>query len=163
VVYAGVAGAAGRGLYKSVDAGRSWTLATGALDIDVNAVAVDPENPSTLYVGTSGSEGGVLKSTDGGSTWQAGSTGLRWRVRSRSGKWTTPTMPVSALAIDPIDSATLYAVTARGVYRSTDAGTSWQPFNDGLAGRDVMALALDATGRTVYAGTGDEGVVSVRP
>jgi len=163
VVYAGVYGAAGRGLYKSTDGGQSWTLATGALNIDVDAVAVDPENPSTLYIGTTESEGGVFKSTDSGTTWRAESTGLRWRVRSRSGKWITSTMPISAVAIDPVDPATLYAVTARGVFRSTDAGTSWHAFNTGLAGRDVKALALDVTGRTVYAGTGEEGVVSVRP
>lgn len=162
VVYAGVYGVAGRGLYKTTDGGGSWQRVTDALNIDVTAVALDPENPSTVYVGTNGGEGGVFKSTDGGTTWQPENSGLRWRVKAR-GKWITPTMTVTALAIDPAHPATLYAVTdQRGVFRSTDAGRSWHGFNAGLTDRNVEALALDASGRTVYAGTGDEGVVSLR-
>ncbi|MGZ4391521.1 MAG: WD40/YVTN/BNR-like repeat-containing protein [Gaiellaceae bacterium] len=162
VVYAGVYGAAVRGLYKSSDGGSNWQSVTDALNIDVTAVALDPQDPSTVYVATTGGEGGVFKSTDGGTTWQPENSGLRWRVKAHTGKWITPTMAISALAIDPAHPTTLYAATdPRGVYRSTDAGTTWQPFNAGLTDRNITTLALDATGQTVYAGTGDEGVVSL--
>ena len=154
VVYAGVYGVAGRGLYKTTDGGSSWQRVTDALNVDVMAVALDPENSSTVYVGTSGGEGGVFKSTDRGTTWQPENSGLRWRVKAHTGKWITPTMAITALVIDPAHPATLYAATdPRGVFRSTDAGTSWHPFNAGLTDRNVKTLALDATGRTVYAGT----------
>ena len=161
VVYVGADGHT-RGLYKSADGGSSWQR-LDALNVDVTAVVLDPEDPSTVYVGTNGGEGGVFKSTDGGTTWQPENSGLRWRVKAHTGKWITPTMAIAALAIDPVHPATLYAATGpRGVFRSTDAGASWHPFNAGLTDRNVKALALDATGRTVYAGTGDEGVVSLR-
>jgi photosystem II stability/assembly factor-like uncharacterized protein len=162
VVYAGVYGAAGRGVYKSTDGGGSWQRVTEALDIDAMAVVLDPSSPSTVYVGTNGGEGGVFKSTDGGTTWQPESSGLRRRVKAR-GKWIAPTMGITALAIDPAHPSTLYAVAnGGGVFRSIDAGTSWHPFNAGLADRNVNALALDATGRTLFAGTGDEGVLGLR-
>ena len=69
-------------------------------------------------------------------------------------------MGITALAIDPAHPTTLYAATSgRGIFRSTDAGSSWHPFNAGLAVLDVKSLAIDATGRTLYAGTVGGGVV----
>src|SRR6266404_9556894 len=65
----------------------------------VNALAVDPVTPATVYSGTNG--GGVFKSANGGGSWTAASTGL-----------TNPY--VRALAIDPFTPATVYAGTASG-------------------------------------------------
>lgn len=91
-----------------------WTTrGPGVGDAYVLALAIDPTTPSTLYAGMGG---GVVKSTDGGSTWGALSTGLT---------------NVSALAIDPTTPSTLYAATegtkVRGgsVFKSTDGGNSW--------------------------------------
>jgi isoaspartyl peptidase/L-asparaginase-like protein (Ntn-hydrolase superfamily) len=107
-----------------------------------------------------------LRSTDGGTSWQPASSGLpreRAKDRVHPGKWITFAVGITALAIDPAHPQTLYAATGwRGVFRSTDSGKSWQPFNTGLADRAVGALALDATGRTLYAGTASGGVVSLR-
>lgn len=166
VVYAGGAGS-GRhagGLYESTDGGSSWKRLTDALNIDVSAIALDPEKPMTIYVGTDGGAGAVFKSTDGGSSWQPATSGLpRWRVKSRTGKWITVAVGVTALAIDPTHPETLYAATdRRGIFRSTDSGKSWHSFNAGLTDLDVRTLALDATGRTLYAGTSGGGVVSLR-
>jgi photosystem II stability/assembly factor-like uncharacterized protein len=158
VVYVGADGRT-RGLYESSDGGRTWHRAS-ALDVDVTAVALDPESPSTVYVATNGGEGGVFRSTDGGTTWQKEDAGLHQRVKVRR-KWADPTVPVTALVVDPADSARLYAATDQGVYRSTDAGESWHPLDAGLSDRSVDALAVDPTGRTVYAGTGTGGVVSL--
>jgi photosystem II stability/assembly factor-like uncharacterized protein len=162
--FAGTNGSASRGLYKSIDSGHSWRLLTRALNIDASAVALDPENPATVYVGTAADEGGVFKSTDGGATWVAESSGLKWRVQVRNANGTTGqitvTVGVNALAIDPGHRATLYAGTGGGVYTSTDAGKSWRTLNTGLSVHDVRALALDAG--TLYAGTWGGGVVSLR-
>ena len=61
---------------------------------------------------------------------------------------------VSALAIDPLTPGTLYAGTNSGVFKSTDAGSSWSAASMGLQGTRVVALAIDPmTPRTLYAGT----------
>jgi photosystem II stability/assembly factor-like uncharacterized protein len=160
IVYAGAIGKTG-GVYKSGDGGRSWQHFIPA--VDVNAVVLDPADPSTVYAAAS--DGGVLESTDGGTTWQAKNAGLTWRVWSRHGKkWVTLPRPIAALAIDPARPTTLYALAdPGGVYRTTDAGTSWRPANAGLGDREVTTLAFDPAGRTLYAGTADSGVVSLRP
>jgi photosystem II stability/assembly factor-like uncharacterized protein len=166
VVYAGSWGSEARGLSKSTDGGRTWQrLADGLEDSDVYAVALDPRDPATIYIGTGG--GGVFKSTDGGASWQHASSGLT-RIRV---KGTTPsgnietftvTVGVTALAIDPARPTTIYAATdERGVFRSPDAGVSWHPFNAGLAASDIASLTVDATGRTLYAGTVAGGVVAL--
>ena len=62
----------------------------------VEALAIDPRTPSTLYAGTQG--GGVFKSTNGGANWQAVNAGLN-------------STAVYALAIDPATPSTLYAGT----------------------------------------------------
>ncbi len=41
-----------------------------------------------------------------------------------------------------------------GVYRTTNGGRSWQPFNQGLTARWVAALTIDSSGRVLYVGTG---------
>ena len=165
VVYAGVYGSQARGLYKSTDGGSSWQRLTDALNIDVSTIALDPENPTAVYVGAADAAG-LIKSTDGGATWHPANSGLpRRRVKDRGhpGKWITFTIGVTALAIDPTHPQTLYTATgSRGVFRSTDSGKHWHPFNAGLTDHDVKALALDATGKTLYAGTAGGGVVSLR-
>ena len=94
----------------------------------------------------------VFKSADGGASWQPADSGL------------PDDAFVTAIAIDPVHPTTLYAATAgRGVFASTDSGKSWHALNAGLTALDVSALALDATGRTLYAGTFRGGVVSLRP
>jgi photosystem II stability/assembly factor-like uncharacterized protein len=166
VVYAAAGGSDTRGLYESTDAGRTWGLLTDGLeDTDVSAVALDPERRTTIYIGTTGE--GVFTSTDGGASWQPAGSGLpRIRIRGTTvtGKATswTETVGITALAIDPANPKTLYAATSgRGVFRTRDAGRSWQPFNTGLAVLDVRSLAVDATGRALYAGTAGGGVVAL--
>ena len=66
---------------------------------------------------------------------------------------------VTALLVDPTSGSTVYAATARGFFRSTDSGASWEPRNRGLEGRSVLSLAIDPASRgTLYAAT-DGGVV----
>ena len=127
----------GRGLSKSTDGTRTWSLPTGATAF---AIAIDPATPSTLYLGHNS---GVTKSTDGAASWSVASTGL-------------PAATVFALAIDPATTSTVYAGLGggNGVYKSTDAAGGWSAANVGLGAVTVVALAIDpATPTTLYAGT----------
>lgn len=138
----GYAGVAGEGIYISID-GMNWDLA-GGTEIGTEkfyALAVDPQDSRTAYVGTK--EKGVYKTTDGGINWT--SSGLAPKT-------------VRALAIHPGDSNIIYAGTlSHGIFKSTDGGASW-PVN-GLAGRDVMAIAINPRNpEFVYAGTRGGGV-----
>src|SRR5262249_3991543 len=123
---------------KSSDRGLTWSGSNVGLPFDasVNAFAVAPQTPSTLYAGT---ESGVFKSLDGGSTWGVtGSTPLRIR----------------SLAIDPQTSATIYAGPfIDGLYKCGGAGASWAAANNGLSMFFVRAIAIDpVTPATVYVG-----------
>jgi ligand-binding sensor domain-containing protein len=90
---------------------------TGLTHTAVNALAVDPAAPSTLYVGTWG--GPLFKSANGGRSWEAAKAGL------------TGTN-FAALVIDPSAPATLYAGTFHGVFKSTNRGESWEAVSTGL-------------------------------
>jgi photosystem II stability/assembly factor-like uncharacterized protein len=130
------------GAYKSTDGGGSWSpLSFDLLGDRVNTLAIDPENPTTLYAGISG---GVFKSTDGGGSWV--DTGINHDI--------------NALAIDPVNPSIIYAGTQYdGVYRSTNGGEDWREINSGLTADEVRVLAIDpANPATIYAGTGDGGV-----
>ncbi len=130
-----------RGLYKSVDGGKTWkaTLAISE-NTGVTDIAMDPQNPNVLFVSAwqrrrhfwtlinGGPESAIYKSTDAGETWQKlGGNGLPMGELGRIG-----------LAIAPSDSSIIYATieaTARlgGLYRSDDAGATWAKVNEHLA------------------------------
>ncbi len=181
-------------LLKSTDGGASWTLMNNGLPYDshptygydyyttVNALAIDPLNPNTIYAGT---VNGIYKSTNGAGSWSpaqnglpgygifsividpknpntlyAGGVGGVYKTTNGGGSWKTinkgfadPSPWVNVLAIDPLNPSTLYA-GANGVYKTTDSGTNWYPLNNGLTNKDVKAIAIDPlTTSTLYAGT----------
>ena len=112
VVYAGMNGS---GVYKSTDAGATWS--GGGTGV-VRSLAVDPHASEIVYAGTD--DVGVLKSTDGGVTWSPVNTGLTSHLEGlgvHSG--------IYAVAVDPLVSTTIYAGTAAGVFKSTDGGGVW--------------------------------------
>jgi hypothetical protein len=137
-----------------MDAGATWG-ATGLTKPGVNTLAVAPITPTTIYAGTHG--GGVLhgdglfKSTDGGATWNAFSTGLPNNV------------DVSALAIDPLAPTTLYAGTAGGVFDieqvavvGTGTATSCtdEALNAALAGGGLVTFNCGPAPVTIDISTG---------
>ena len=102
-------------------------------------VAVDPLNGQTCYAATA--KGGVFKSTDGGQHWFASSTGLL-------------NLSVTMLAIDPTDSALLYATTNSGCHRSTDGGATWSYRSSGLTNTSTRAVLIHPqTPSTLYLAT----------
>ncbi len=88
------------------------------------AVAVDPVNPSIIYLGTYGA--GVYRSTDQGANWTQQINGL-------------DNTYIQSLAIDPQNTSILYAGTyAGGVYKSTNAGANWFASNGSLSDPHVV-------------------------
>lgn len=118
------AGGVTGGIWKSTDAGASWTsLDDTMISMSVCTIVMDPTDPSVLYAGTG--EGffasgtthrgfGIFKTTDAGATW----TQLPDTANSMF-------RYVNKLAISPNDHNRLYAATRSGVWRSLDAGQTW--------------------------------------
>lgn len=116
------AGAPAGGLWKSIDGGANWTTNTDDLAvIGCSDLAIDPSNTSIMYLATGDRDAGdtysigVLKSIDGGSTWNT--TGLSFTVNNG--------ISVGRILINPISPSTLIAATSSGIYRTTNSGTNW--------------------------------------
>ena len=169
LVYAGFVGSNARGLYKSTDAGRTWQhLTDGLEDTDIYAVALDPTHPTTIYIGTGG--GGVFKSTRRRRQLAAGKLGdCRGPGRRHSPPPVRPRRsrrpwgsPLSRSI--PQYPTTLYAATS-GKRQSSEAPTPdrvlGSPSTPASPVLGVKSLAIDATGRTLYAGSAGGGVVAL--
>jgi photosystem II stability/assembly factor-like uncharacterized protein len=136
------------GVFKSTDGGTSWVGA--GLQDSVSIIAIDPENPATLYAASTRALG-IRKSTDGTATWRPANVGLRG-------------LTVSAFAVAPQDSSTIYAVTYAGVFKTTNSGASWTEANSGLPVDEFgvsifpLSLAMDPQNPgTLYLGTAGRG------
>lgn len=115
-------GAPAGGLWKSVDGGTTWNCLTDFLPaIGCSDVAIDPNNTNIIYMASGDNDAGdspsigVLKSTDGGLTWNP--TGLTFGANSYR--------RIGRLLIDPANSDILYAATSYGVFKTWDAGVNW--------------------------------------
>jgi photosystem II stability/assembly factor-like uncharacterized protein len=134
-LYAGTGG----GLYKSTDGGGHWN--TCGLPPDVNAVVIDPSNASIIYAVTQNA--GIYKSTNGGTSWIRIFTGGTCSLGY-------------TLAIDPVNTSTLYAGFDCAVIKSTNGGVNWFPI---LVTSYGLALAIDPTDPgIIYAGTWGFGI-----
>jgi len=104
------------------------------------ALVIDPINSQTIYAVTV--DKGVIKSTNGGTSWNAVNRGLT-------------DISIAALAIDLSTTQTIYAAGALGgLFKSVDGGGSWSVSSNGLISTRVYSLAIDPThSQTVYAGT----------
>jgi photosystem II stability/assembly factor-like uncharacterized protein len=110
----------------------------------LHSLAIDPSNPSILYLSTSQS---VMKSIDGGYSWAE--TGLFYNI------------PVNATAVDPLNSQLIYAGTQGfGVYRSQDGGANWSQYNYGLSGGNVYSVVAIPDIPASSPDTAEEGVTA---
>ena len=161
-------------LYKSTDAGETWTVIDSG-PFYFSMLVIDPMSPSTLYAIRFGA--GLSKSTDGGASWTAtgftqnsGSLTIDPRdsnilyvgtYKSLDGGWSWKALhagfPTGRLVIDPGNSSTFYVMTDRGVLsRSTDAGARWTEINTGRRGLDIRQLVGSPVDpATIYAGGAD--------
>ncbi len=158
--------ASGNGVYKSVDAGKTWKN-VGLKDTrQISRIAVDPRNPDVVLVAALGhaygsnEERGVFRSADGGESW----TKVLFRL---------PSIGAADLAIAADEPSLVFAAmweahrppwstyaplagAGSGLYRSQDGGKTWnQVIADGLPprpwGRIGVAIAANTHGKRVYA------------
>jgi photosystem II stability/assembly factor-like uncharacterized protein len=146
-------GAACGGLWKSTDGGVTWSSNTDLLPaLSISDIVIDPTNPQTMYIATGDKYGiyyqyevwghysaGVLKSTDGGMTWN--STGMNYALFNLS--------LIQRLIIDPSNSNILYAATNQGIFKSTDAAATWNMIR---GGKYYDIEMKPGTSSTLYAG-----------
>ncbi|KAA0229397.1 hypothetical protein EDS67_11945 [candidate division KSB1 bacterium] len=110
------------GLWKSTNGGASWSTNTDNLPVlGVSSIVIDPTNTNIMYIATGDNDGsdtksvGVLKSTDGGATWNT--TGLNFQV--------TESRRIYKLLMHPTNSNILVAAASNGFWKTTNAGTTW--------------------------------------
>ena len=136
-------------IYKSTDAGTTWQATTVVRgDVAPTALAVDPRNPTTVYAAISAK---VMKTTNAGKTWQPIAHGLPI-THTRGTCHCLSQGGVTALAVDPRRSGTVYAaLTQGGIYKTTNGGQTWIRALNTPAG-SLDAVAVDpARPATIYA------------
>ena len=142
IVYVGIR--SDSSMYKSVNGGQDWfTVNNGLEGNEIEVIAIDPNNSNVLYVGTRSTDG-AYKSIDGGLHWSCISTGMDIVAR--------------AIAIDPYSSETIYIGSSIGVFKSTDAGTSWVAKNNGLLSQDISFLFIHPESTTVIYASNYAGI-----
>lgn len=140
------------GVYKSADGGTSWSQVNTGLGstLNITSIAIGATynsgtgtyvvtSPSLVFVGTS--NGGIFKSTIGGTSWTAVNTGL-----SDSN--------IIDLKIDQSQATQgsftdIYAATPSGVFRSSDLGANWHLENSGVSGTPKK-LTTDFINQKIY-------------
>jgi photosystem II stability/assembly factor-like uncharacterized protein len=142
----------GNGVYKSIDAGRTWTHVGLDNTHHIGRVAIDPKNADIVFVAAIGrmyaphADRGLYRTRDGGKTWE--------KVLFKDNN--TGAVDV---AIDPTNSRTVYAslwATRRtpwftyapsnspggGIYKSTDGGSTWTQLTSGLPSEALGRIGL---------------------
>ena len=144
------AGSASGGLWRSTTGGlgiKAWSyVPTGFPALSIGAIVINPLDTTVMYIGTGevygyqsstgglsvrttrGSYGiGILKSTDGGDTWIKS---LDWTYNQRRG--------VQVIKMNPINPNILYAGTSEGLYKTTDAGNTWNQIHNIVMTTDIL-------------------------
>src|SRR6476659_5949048 len=154
----------GNGMYKSIDAGKTWKHLGLENTRQISRVLVDPKNPDVVFVAVLGHvygshpDRGVYRTKDGGSTWQ--------KVLYKNDD-----LGAIDLAFDPTNSQTIYASMWNvrrppwfiyapangpgcGIFKSTDGGNNWTQLTTGLPTEALgrIGLAVSPTKRNrIYA------------
>ena len=147
------AGAPSGGLWKSSDNGSTWSTNTDLLpNLGVSGIAIDPMHPDTMYIATGDRDAsdtytiGVLKSTDGGETWNP--TGLTFQLTNYA--------RITGLVIHPTQTQNLVASTRSGIYRTTDGGATWSITQGGSF---QSLTSVPGAPHLLYSGTSSNGKV----
>ncbi|MGD8307451.1 MAG: glycosyl hydrolase [Ignavibacteria bacterium] len=140
----------GDGIYKSEDGGKSWKNIGLEQSEHVSGIAIDPNNPNVVYASAMGSlrnaggDRGIFKTTDGGKTWKN-----VLNISEYTGCF--------EVHMDPRYSNILYASAHQrmrklytgvyggpesGIYRTTDAGNTWEKMERGLPGGDMGRIGM---------------------
>jgi hypothetical protein len=142
-------------LFRSDDSGTTWEAneailahstrerwSPGAGGLITHSIALDPENADRLWIGISAA--GVFRSEDGGGTFEPANTGTEACFFPED-RFPEVGQCVHKLLVHPARPERLWQQNHCGVYRSDDAGSSWERLDEnGLPSRFGFALALDA-------------------
>ena len=148
--------------------GALWTDVTGNLPFSASntqatGIAVSPFDPGTAYLSVSGFTaatgiGHVFVTTDYGAYWSQADGNPTDEIPPPAGA--LPDVPVLRILVDRTDTSgqTIYAATDIGVFRSTDGGQTWVPFNLGtIPAVPVFDIEQNQNG-VIFAGTHGRGV-----
>lgn len=131
--------------FRTTDAAANWNNQNSGLVGSVNAIAVAPNTPTTIYASTSS---GFFRSTDGGGTWT-----------KRAGTGLPGFSVANAIAVDPSNASIAYVGTFSGLSKTVDGGDNWTTINQSqLNFSAVTCIVFDpSTPSTIYVG-GSGGV-----
>lgn len=143
------------GIWKSTDSGINWQPMSDYLpQIGVSGIAVDHTNNNVIYITTGDKDAtdtysiGVLKSTDGGITWNT--TGLTLTGTSAT---------AGDIIMHPSNNQILICATSSGIYRTNNAGANWSLILAGNFSQGALRFkpndpsVVYATGRTIVSGS----------
>ena len=156
------AGSASGGLWKSTNFGQSWSTFefTQFLSIGVSDIGIAKSNPRIVYVATGDMFGstsnrnfysiGLIKTTDGGSTWNT--TTLNHKLEER--------LLLGRVLVNPVNPNLVYVASNRGIYKSTDGGTTWRQFerSSHVMGMEFKPNDANVIYASTYSHTGGTGV-----
>jgi photosystem II stability/assembly factor-like uncharacterized protein len=148
------------GIFVTHDRGENWSeikslsdqpnrkgWCPGAGGLCLHTIVIDPKNPNRMWVGISAV--GVFRTTDAGESWQPANKGL---PEFETGDKNFPLARcVHKIVMDPKNSDTLYMQFHGGVFKSTDAGDSWQAIESGLPGNFGFPMAVTSKGELFVA------------
>ena len=148
VIYVGTGSAcprgnvsAGDGIYRSTDAGKTWTHSGLPEAGQIGKIRVHPQNPDLVYAAVLGHifgpnpDRGVYRSKDGGKSWErvlfvsdkTGAIDISMDVKNPrilyAGMWRAERKPFTMVSGDPVEG---------GLYKSTDGGDTWNELTEGL-------------------------------
>lgn len=134
------------GIWKSTTGGTNWiSLSDNLPQIGISGIAVDPTNSNIIYISTGDRDAsdsysvGVMKSIDGGLTWNT--TGLTFSgTNSFAGD----------IVINPTNVNELLVATSNGIYKTTNAGTTWSQVRTGSFSQGSIRIKPNNP-NTVYA------------
>jgi len=130
------------GIFKTSTSGSSWEILHQTQPLRTRCIAVDPKDPSNVYVGTFG---GVYKTTDGGSSW---------------GYLALYPLMIYSISIDPFQPGAIIAGTeGAGIFKSNDFGVTWDWSSRGIRKTTINNIILDPSNpHTLYAATHGGGI-----
>jgi len=158
-LYCGVEPAA---LFKSADAGNTWSLERGLFDhphrtqwqpggggLCLHTILPDPSNRDRMWIAIS--TGGVYRTEDGGKNWQPRNSGICARFMPPDRQYPEFGQCVHKIVFHPSKPDRMFLQHHWGVYRSDNAGDSWQDIGKGLPSDFGFAMEMDpADANTVY-------------